>query len=102
MFAECGLGWMTLVQSGITGGAGLLGVIVGGIFTSRNQKRERRNAHYVRQLQEFYSPLLGMKVEIKAKTLSQAIIEETAKKVHKETPKGEERTHDLMSVYRYG
>jgi hypothetical protein len=61
-----GSGW-TLIQSGISAAAGLIGVVTGALMTSLNQARERKQTHIRQQLQEFYSPMLGMKEELAAK-----------------------------------
>jgi len=61
-------GWHELIQSGISAGAGLLGVAIGGWMTSRHQKKERQNARYREQLLEFYAPLRGIRTEIRAKS----------------------------------
>lgn len=97
-----GPGW-TLAQSAITAGAGLLGVFAGGWLTARNQQRDRRNAHYVRQLQEFYSPMMGMVAEVKAKNQSQRVVMEAADRIRKEGRQrpSPESTQDLVNVFRY-
>jgi hypothetical protein len=58
----------SFLQSGITAVAGLGGICAGALLTARNQKVERRNARIREQLQDFYSPLLGMKFDIRAKS----------------------------------
>ena len=58
----------SLVNTLIPAASGLLGVAIGGWATALNQKRERRNAHIKSQLSEFYSPLLGIRSQIKAKS----------------------------------
>jgi hypothetical protein len=58
----------TLAQSLIAGGAGLLGVLIGTIAATINAKRERKMERLKTQLQEFYSPMLGVRSEIKAKS----------------------------------
>ncbi len=60
--------WWGISQSGITAIAGLGGIAVGAWFVDRHQAAERRNARIKQQLQEFYSPLLGMRAEIKVKS----------------------------------
>jgi len=54
----------TLAQSLIAGGAGLLGVLIGTIATTINAKRERKIERFKTQLQEFYSPMLGVRSEM--------------------------------------
>jgi hypothetical protein len=56
------------MQSGISAGAGLLGVLVGGLVTAHSQRAERRNARIREQLEGFYSPLIGIREEIRAKS----------------------------------
>lgn len=58
----------TLAQSLIAAGAGLLGVLIGTITAMINAKRERKMVRLKTQLQEFYSPMLGVRSEIKAKS----------------------------------
>jgi hypothetical protein len=60
-------GW-GLMQCGISAASGLLGVLIGGLMSSRGQKAERRNARIREQLHDFYSPLLGIREEIRAKS----------------------------------
>jgi hypothetical protein len=45
----------------VSAGTGLLGVIVGGVITAYNQWRGRVNERHRDQLQNFYSPLLGLR-----------------------------------------
>ncbi len=56
----------------ISASAGLLGVIAGGFLTTYAQSRARLNKHYRDQLQKFYSPILGLREEIRAKSESRA------------------------------
>ncbi len=58
----------SLVNTLIPAVSGLLGVAIGGWATALHQKRERRDAHIKSQLSEFYSPLLGIRSQIKAKS----------------------------------
>jgi hypothetical protein len=55
------------MQSGISAAAGLIGVITGAWMTSLNQAKERKKSHIRQQLQDFYSPMLGMRQELAAK-----------------------------------
>jgi hypothetical protein len=68
MFDNSWPGW-NLMQSGISAGAGLLGVLVGGLVTAHSQRSERRNARIREQLEGFYSPLIGIRDEIRAKSV---------------------------------
>jgi len=45
----------------------LVGVLIGGWLTSRNQKRERQVKFFREQLGEFYGPMLAMRAEVLAK-----------------------------------
>lgn len=56
-----------VIQSAIAAGSGLLGVLIGTIAATINAKRERNIARLNMQLQDFYSPMLGVRSEIKAK-----------------------------------
>lgn len=58
----------SLVNALVPALSGLAGVAIGGWITSLNQKRERRETHIKNQLSEFYSPLLGIRSQIKAKS----------------------------------
>jgi hypothetical protein len=60
-------GW-GLMQSVIAAISGLGGVVVGSFMTARNQKADKKRERIQQQLREFYSPLLGMHQEIKAKS----------------------------------
>jgi len=60
-------GW-GLWQAGISAGAGLIGALIGGYVTAHSQRVERRQGRIQQQLREFYSPLLGMRDEIRAKS----------------------------------
>ena len=46
--------------------SGLVGVGVGGIIASHNQKKERQQRFIRDQLTEFYAPLLGMRERLRA------------------------------------
>jgi len=48
--------------------SGLVGVAIGGWATALNQGRERKTARIKQQLSEFYSPLIGIRSQIKAKS----------------------------------
>src|ERR1700722_8823004 len=60
----------------IAAGAGLGGVALGGAITVWSQTRERRNTRVREKLDKFYSPLLGMRMQILAKS-------EVRQKVHR-------------------
>jgi hypothetical protein len=96
MFDGSWPGW-TLAQSGISATAGLMGVFAGAMLTSRSQKKERKHAHIEKQLQEFYSPMLGMRQEIAAKEESRRKINEMVNTIIKKSkandPGGVPRGH---------
>jgi len=48
--------------------AGFLGVLVGAWLTSKREERQRRFAFLERQLRDFYSPLIGLRSEIRKKS----------------------------------
>jgi hypothetical protein len=52
----------------IAAASGLLGVAVGGYWTAHNQKRERQQRRISGQLGEFYSPMLGLRAQVLAKS----------------------------------
>lgn len=60
----------------ISAGAGLAGVIVGAVCTGFNQWRGRVNDRYREQLENFYSPILGLREEIRAKSESELVYRE--------------------------
>lgn len=62
-----------------------MGVFVGAMMSSLNQKKERKHAHIRQQLQEFYSPMLGMRQEIAAKEESRRKINEMVHTTIKES-----------------
>ena len=56
-----------VIQSAIAAGSGLLGVFAGSWMTARSQSKDRRKAQLKEQLQDFYSPMIGMRAEVTAK-----------------------------------
>lgn len=58
--------------------SGLVGVVVGGWLTGRSQRKERRHAWLRRQLDEFYSPMLGLRERILAKSTSRLKVSQAA------------------------
>ena len=58
----------TWIDTLIPAASGLVGVAIGGWLTALNQKRERREAHIKNQLSALYSPLVGIRSQIKAKS----------------------------------
>jgi hypothetical protein len=57
-----------LVSPLISACAGLGGVALGGAITIWSQRKERRDARIREKLDKFYSPLLGMRMQILAKS----------------------------------
>jgi len=76
-----------------------MGVFAGAMLTSRGQKKERQHTHIEKQLQEFYSPMLGMRQEIAAKEESRRKINEMVNTIIKKSkvndPGGVPRGHHL-------
>jgi hypothetical protein len=58
----------SLVNPVISAISGLGGVALGGIIASRTHRTERRNARVRDKLDKFYSPFLGMRMQIRAKS----------------------------------
>jgi hypothetical protein len=73
-----------IVQSAISAASGLIGVAIGALFTALNQKKQRKNDRIKDQLQNFYSPMLGMRSQIKAKSELRAELTSIA---HSEIPR---------------
>lgn len=61
--------------------SGLVGVIVGGLFTRSNDKRKQQLEFVALQLREFYSPLLSMRTHILSLSNLRATISDTANEV---------------------
>jgi hypothetical protein len=59
------IAWFQIVIPAL---AGLLGVLVGGWITTRNQKIERQHQRIREQLSSFYSVLIGMHKQIREKS----------------------------------
>ena len=56
----------TIVLAAISAAAGLGGALLGGWFTYRGQKIERRQRFIRERLSEFYAPMLGYRERLKA------------------------------------
>jgi hypothetical protein len=54
------------ITAGISAASGLLGVVIGGWITSRNQRLERRQRFIRDQLTDFYAPMLGIRERLRA------------------------------------
>jgi hypothetical protein len=83
MFADVSPGWSAL-NAGIAALSGLGGVCVGAWSTARLQKGERRHARLLEQLQQFYSPMVGMKQEIATTKEVSDRLQTIARKARKE------------------
>jgi molecular chaperone GrpE (heat shock protein) len=59
---------MRLIQGILPALTGFLGVFVGGWISGRHLKQERKHKRIREQLEGFYSPMLGMRLEIRAKS----------------------------------
>lgn len=64
--------------------AGFLGVLVGAWLTGRRDRTQRKHSFIEKQLKEFYSPLLGIRSEIKMKSELRVKIQDTAGAVWRE------------------
>jgi hypothetical protein len=64
--------------------AGLVGVLVGGWITTRSQKTERQHQRIREQLSGFYSVLLGMRSQIRAKSEVRLKVRNIARKVQRD------------------
>jgi hypothetical protein len=62
-----GTDFLSQVNPLISAAAGLLGVGLGGLLASLNQRKERRERFVLDQLREFYAPMLGIWERLRAK-----------------------------------
>ena len=62
------LEWTQFANPLISAASGLIGVAVGAWMTGRHQASERRYRYLLQQLTEFYSPMLGMREQIRIKS----------------------------------
>jgi hypothetical protein len=67
-----------IVSIAVPAVAGLAGVLMGAWLTGRSQRQDRRQAWLRRQLDEFYSPMFGMRARILAKSSSREKVEKAA------------------------
>ncbi len=58
--------WQWLIFIAVPALSGFFGVLVGSLLSSRREAAQRRHSFVERQLQELYSPLLGIRLEIEA------------------------------------
>src|SRR3990167_940518 len=64
--------------------AGLVGVVIGAWLTGRRERRQRRLAFVETQLRDFYSPMLGLRNEIRMRSELRVQLHETADAVWRE------------------
>jgi hypothetical protein len=62
-----GAALLSLLGPLITAVVGLVGVGLGGLLISWNQRKERRERFVLDQLREFYAPMLGIRERLRAK-----------------------------------
>src|SRR5580704_10654598 len=70
------IAWFQIVTPAL---AGLLGVLVGGWITTRNQRIERQHQRIREQLSNFYSVLIGMHKQIREKSQVRVKLREIAR-----------------------
>lgn len=68
----------TLVVAVITAATGLMGVALGGWISYSNQRDERRRAFLRAQLDDFYAPMVGLRMRILARSQSRQKVSEAA------------------------
>jgi hypothetical protein len=73
------IGW---IQVAIPALSGLLGVLVGGWITTRNQKIERQQQRIREQLSNFYSVLIGMHKQIREKSVVRVKLRGIAQQIY--------------------
>lgn len=83
--------------------AGLVGVVIGAWLTGRRERRQRRLAFVETQLRDFYSPMLGLRNEIRMRSELRVQLYETADTVWRELcaqarERGVEDLGDLSST----
>src|SRR5208283_2612830 len=81
MQASTNISWY---QAAVPAIAGLVGVLVGGWITTRNQKIERHHRRVREQLEGFYSVLLGMRSQIRAKSEVRVKLRNIAQRIQQE------------------
>lgn len=67
-----------VISIGVPALAGLAGVVVGAWLTGRRERDQRRLAFVEKQLKEFYSPMLGLRTEVRMRTELRVRIHNTA------------------------
>jgi hypothetical protein len=92
------IGWQQFIQSGMSAGSGLVGVLVGGWLVGKHQKQERQNARRSQQCMEFYAPLRAMWAEVRAKTQLRLKVHATAQALWPEKFQGVEDPGVKISI----
>ena len=72
------------ISIGVPALAGLAGVVVGAWLTGRRERSQRRIAFVEQQLKDFYSPMLGLRNEIRMRSELRVRIHDTADAVWRE------------------
>jgi len=72
------------ISIGVPALAGFAGVLVGAWLTGRRERDQRRLAFVERQLKDFYSPMLGLRTEIRMRSELRVRIHDTADVVWRE------------------
>ena len=72
------------ISIGIPALSGLVGVVIGAWLTGRRERSQRRLAFVEEQLKDFYSPILGLRREIRMRSELRVRIHDTAGTVWRE------------------
>jgi hypothetical protein len=73
-----------VISIGVPALSGLVGVIIGAWLTGRRERSQRRLAFVEKQLKDFYSPMLGLRNEIRMRGKLRVRIHDAADAVWKE------------------
>lgn len=72
------------VSIGVPALAGLVGVVIGALLTGQRERNQRRLAFVEKQLKDFYSPMLGLRTEVRMRSELGVRIHDTADVVWRE------------------